>query len=181
MSQPPHCLPPALIFLGVCPSYPLPRPPASLSIPWGEWVRGTGVLSQRDGGRGLRCKFEGGRTGEGVCTPDPGRQGLGEAAESRPPRVPPRVQETDQILGVEGWGGEPKRETRAATGDPGVRSGGTWGTRENQAGLRGVGGMSRSGGSSTPWGVTPLLNPSPDFSPFPHPDSLNVTDNGSYW
>lgn len=87
----------------------------------------------------------------------------------------------NQILGVGGWGGEPKRETRAATGDPGVRSGGTWGTRENQAGLRGVGGMSRSGGSSTPWGVTPLLNPSPDFSPFPHPDSLNVTDNGSYW
>lgn len=86
-----------------------------------------------------------------------------------------------RFLGVGWWGGGPKRETRAATGDPGVRSGGTWGTRENQAGLRGVGGTSRSGGSSTPWGVTPLLNPSPDFSPFPHPDSLNVTDNGSYW
>lgn len=42
---------------------------------------------------------------------------------------------------------------------------------------------SRCGGSSTPsGGHTPLLTPSPDFSSFPppNPDSLNVTDNGSY-
>lgn len=42
----------------------------------------------------------------------------------------------DQILGIGGGGrvGGPKRETRGATGDPGVRDEGTRGTRGEQQG-----------------------------------------------
>lgn len=64
LSQPPHSLPPALIFLGV--SFPSPPPFTCFIVHplGGVGQRYWGLLSQRDGGRGVRCKFEGGRMGK---------------------------------------------------------------------------------------------------------------------
>lgn len=80
-----------------------------------------------------------------------------------------------------GVGVGPKRETGGAIGDPRVRDGGTRGTR-GKAGLsEGWGQRAGVGAVGPPRGHTPLLTPSPDFSSSPpNPDSLNVTDNGSY-
>lgn len=78
-------------------------------------------------------------------------------------------------LELEGGGAE--RETRGAIGSPGVR-GGVLGEPGKARAKEGVRGESRCGGSSTPSGG--YSSYSPVSVPSPNPDSLKVTDNGSY-
>lgn len=82
-----------------------------------------------------------------------------------------------------GVGVGPKRETRGVIGDPHVRDGGHSGKQGKARAERGVGAKSRCGGCSTPSGgshPSPYSLPRFQFLPLPSPDSLNVTDNGSY-
>lgn len=144
------------------------------------------MLSQRDGGRGVRCKFEGGKWGKGICTQDTGSQGAGGGGGwaggggQKADHQGFREQRPDTWSWGVGVG--PKRETRGAIGDPRVRDGGTRGTR-GKAGLSaGWGQRAGVGAVGPPQGVTPLslLPPQISVLPPPNPDSLNVTDNGSY-
>lgn len=128
------------------------------------------MLSQRDGGRGVKsASWREGEWEEGVCTqytrsqgPGGGGRWVGEGQKAEPPRV--------QGTKTRNLGGG----IRGAVGNPGISGTGTW-----RASLRDKSGC---GGSSSPlWGSP--LHPSAQISvpPLtPTPDSLNVTENGSY-